>query len=158
MGTYLANGIVQEIVIEKKQLERQGVATNEVIRQLEKELDINFYNHTEDEAAHVWKIKQEMFDDNLAEFLDTQFKMYCNEKDHRMQNVIEDLKKIQTAEELIALAESKSLAHFQLLGYITEYIKVVRNNGFDTDIAVDYRLISYFLNGKIIMECYGNIL
>lgn len=99
-----------------------------------------------------------MFNSNLVEFLDTQFQMYCGEKDRRMQDVIEALIKIKTAEEVIALAEGKSLVHFQLLDQIMEYIKVLRVNGFDTDIAVHYCLISYFLDGKIIMECYGDIL
>lgn len=158
MGTYLTNGIVQDIVIEKKQIEHQDVATSEIIRQLGKELDVNCYNYTEDKDAHRWKIKPEMFDGNLAEFLDTQFQMYCGEKDRHMEGTLEELAKAETTEEVIALAKSKSLIHFQLIDDIMEYIKATRRNGFDIDIAVGYRLISYFLNGKIIMECYGNIL
>lgn len=84
--------------------------------------------------------------------------MYCGKKDRHMQDAIEVLVKVKTAEEITALAEGKSLVHFQLLDNIMEYINVVRSNGFDTDIAVHYRLISYLLDGKIIMECYGNIL
>lgn len=158
MGTYLTNGIVQDIVIEKKQAEGQGVAIGEINRQLEKEVDIKRYNFNEDADAYYWKIKPEMFSSNLVEFLDTQFQMYCGGKNRHMQDTIEALIKTKTAEEIIGLAEGKSLVHFQLLDYIMEYIKVLRVNGFNTDIAVHYRLISYFLNGKIIMECYGNIL
>lgn len=158
MGTYLTNGIVQDIVIEKNQVERQGVAIGKIIQRLGKEIDINCYSYNEDADAYHWKIKSEMFDSNLVEFLGSQFQMYCGQKNCYMEDAIEKLTKIKTAEEITELAKSKSLVHFQLLDYITEYINVVCENGFDTDIAVHYRLISYFLNGKIIMECYGNIL
>ena len=48
--------------------------------------------------------------------------------------------------------------HFQLVNNIIEHIKVVRDNGFYVNVMVSYSLIAYFLDGKIIMECYGNIL
>jgi|JI10StandDraft_1071094.scaffolds.fasta_scaffold35457_6 hypothetical protein len=78
MGTYLTNGIVQSIVIEKGQTDLQDVAIGEIIRQLEKEVEIECYDFTEDASGYYWKIKPEMFDINWIEFLDAQFQMYSD--------------------------------------------------------------------------------
>ena len=84
--------------------------------------------------------------------------MYSKEKDRYMQDVIDELTKVKTAEEITEIAKNKGLSRFQFIDNIMEHIKVVQENGFDTSILVHYSLISYFLDGKIIMECYGRIL
>ncbi|MGI9214697.1 MAG: hypothetical protein ACR2HS_03310 [Gammaproteobacteria bacterium] len=55
------------------------------------------------------------------------------------------------------LAEDKNLVHFQLLDQIFGYIKVISINGFNEYVEVLYSLIAYFLDDKIIMECYSNL-
>jgi hypothetical protein len=158
MGTYLTNGIVQNITIEKRQLEHRKVTIAAINESLKQEINIDCYNYSEDPEAYYWKIKPEMLTPDLARFLDDQFQMYEEEKDQHMQDVIDELTKITTAEEITELAKNKGLAHFQLVNNIMEHIKVIQENGFDTSILVHYSLISYFLDGKIIMECYGRIL
>ena len=158
MGTYLTNGIVQDITIEKRVLERQHVTIAAVTESLKKEVNIDCYNRSEDSDAYYWNIKPEMFNDNFVEFLDAQFRMYCDEKGDNFQKVIDAITAIKTTEEIITLAGTNSLSCFQLLDNLSNYIEVVRDVGFTSQISVDYRLISYFMDGKIIMECYKNIL
>ena len=158
MGMYLATGIVQKIVIYKKQIKYQDITVDIIIQQLKKELDLNFYYFNENIEEYCWTIKPKMLEENLIEFLDTQFQVYTDKKDSDMQKVIAKLTETKSFNQIIELASSKSLAHFQLLEEIFRYIKVVRTNGFSEHVEVIYSLISYFLDGKIIMECYGNIL
>ena len=155
MGTYLATGIVQCITIDKRY---QDITPGKIIEQLRNELDIDCYNYSEDVSGYYWRIKPEVLEDGLVEFLDTQFKMYKNIQDKSMETALEELDKAKNGDEIIALASSKTLIRFRLLEPIIHYIKVIRDNGFDDDITVYYSLISYFLDGKIIMECYNNIL
>jgi hypothetical protein len=158
MGTYLTNGIVQNITIEKRKLEHRKVTIAAINESLKQEINIDCYNQSEDATAYYWTIKPEMLKPDLAKFLDTQFQMYSKEKDRYMQDVIDELTKVKTAEEITEIAKNKGLSRFQFIDNIMEHIKVVQENGFDTSILVHYSLISYFLDGKIIMECYGRIL
>lgn len=41
MGTYLATGIVQKIVIDKSRIQYPDIALDNIIQQLKKELNIN---------------------------------------------------------------------------------------------------------------------
>ena len=158
MGTYLANGIVQNIVVEKIELENRKVTIDAINESLKYELNIDCYDQSEDADAYYWKIKPEMFECDLAKFLDTQFQMYTKEKDRCMQDVIDKLQEVKNVEGVTEMVNSKSFTHFQLVDNIMEHITVTQEDGFDTSILVHYSLIAYFLDGKIIMECYGNIL
>lgn len=158
MGTYLVTGIVQEIAIDKRRIKYSDISIDNIIQQLKKELNLNCYNHNEDQDGYYWKIKPEVLEGDLAGFIDTQFQMYTSKKDSDMQKVIEILKKTTNVAQILELASNRDLVHFQLVNNIIEHIKVVRDNGFDVNFMVYYSLIAYFLDGKIIMECYGNIL
>ena len=158
MGTYLAKGIVQEIAINKKRIRYSDITIEKITQQLKDELDLNYYNYSEDEFAHYWKIKPEMLQGNLAEFLDTQFQMYTSKKDKYMDEVIDKITKAKTGDEVTKLASSDGLINFQLVEQIIEYISVKRDNGVDEDIMIFYSLIAYFMDGKIITEGLGNSL
>lgn len=99
-----------------------------------------------------------MLEGDLAGFIGTQFQMYTSKQDSDMQKVIEILTETTDVARIMELASNRDLVHFQLVNNIIEHIKVVRYNGFDENVMVSYSLIAYFLDGKIIMECYGNIL
>ena len=158
MGTYLATGIVQEIAIDKKRIRYSDITIEKITQQLKDELDLNYYNYSEDEFGHYWKIKSEMLQGNLAEFLDTQFQMYTSKKDKYMDEVIEKITKAKTSDEVTKLSSSDRLINFQLVKQIIEYISVKRDNGFDEDVMIFYSLIAYFMDGKIITEGLGNSL
>ena len=157
MGTYLATGIVQNIAIAKRRIKYPDIKVDNIILRLKDELNLDYYNYSKDVDGYYWKIKPEMLEDNLAEFLDTQFQMYQREKDEDMQEAIEKIKKARTRDQIIELAKDK-LINFQLIDQIVEYIRIVRDNGFDEDIMVFYGLIAYFMDGKIITEgCGGSL-
>ena len=158
MGTYLAVGIVPKIVINKSSIKSSDLTLDLILEQLNKELKIDCYNFSEDLKKYCWEIKPNILEGNLVEFLDEQFKAYMPQKDEYLEEVIAQLNKIKDFAQIMKLASSKSLAHFQLLNQILGYIKVVHINGFSEYVEVFYSLIAYFLDGKIIMECYENLL
>ena len=158
MGTYLATGIVQEIVIDKRRIKYPDITVDKITDKLKDELNLDCYDFSEDLEGYYWKIKPEILENDLAEFLSTQFKMYQNKPDTHMLDVIDQLGKVLGSEEIIKLAKSKSLINFQSVHQIIEYIRVIRDNGFDEHVMIFYDLIAYFMDGKIITEGLGNSL
>ena len=158
MGTYLVTGIVQKIAIDKKRIKYPDITVDKITDKLKDELNIDYYNFSEDLEGYYWKIKPKILEGNLAEFLSTQFQMYQNKPNTRMLDVIDQLKKAVGSEEIIKLAKSKLLINFQSVHQIIEYIRVIRDNGFDEHVMIYYDLIAYFMNGKIITEGLGNSL
>ncbi len=157
MGTYLATGIVQDIAIDKRRIKYPDIKVDHIILQLKDELNLDCYNYSENVDGYYWKIKPEMLGGNLAEFLDTQFTMYQNKKDSDMQEAIEKIKAANTSNQVMEIAKDK-LINFQLIDQIIEYIRIIRDNGFDEHIIVFYSLIAYFMDGKIITEgCGGSL-
>lgn len=98
-----------------------------------------------------------MLERNLVEFLDEQFKAYTSREDEDLKEVIVQLTNFKDFKQIMKLAEDKNLVHFQLLDQIFGYIKVISINGFNEYVEVLYSLIAYFLDDKIIMECYSNL-
>jgi hypothetical protein len=158
MGTYLATGIVQEIVIDKKHVRYSDITIEKITQRLENKINLSYYDYIEDDFCHCWKIKPEALEENLAEFLDTQFQMYTSKKDKYMDEVIKKITKAKTGDEVTKLASGDGLINFQLVEQIIEYISIKRDNGFDENIMIFYSLIAYFMDGKIITEGLGNIL
>lgn len=72
-----------------------------------------------------------------------------------MLETIDQLSKASNGEDVIKLAESKSLINFQSIDQIIEHVRVVRDNGFNEQVMIFYNLIAYFIDGKIITEGLG---
>ncbi len=162
MGTYLVTGIVQDITIRKKDIETYDIDFDEVVGKLNKEVDMNCYTFTEDDLYYYWNIIPKTLECNLADFLDAQFQMYDKEKTQNTQNmmneVVNQVRGAKTGEQLLALAAEKRGDEFRIIEHVSHFVSVRRKNGFQERIKVYYRLISIFMDGKIIMECYNNIL
>jgi hypothetical protein len=158
MGTYLATGIVQEISIDKRMIKYPDITVDKITNILQDEVNLDYYDFSEDLEGYYWKIKPKLLESNLADFLSTQFKMYQSKPSSRMLDVIDQLGKVASGEEIIKLAKSKSLINFQSVHQIIEYINVIRDNGFNEYVMVYYDLIAYFMDGKIITEGLGNSL
>ncbi|MGV8948906.1 MAG: hypothetical protein ACOH2E_06040 [Candidatus Paracaedibacter sp.] len=164
MGTYLATGIVEKIIIPERDLVSRKYASKDkfsmenIVESLQKELDLDCYVFGEDKGSNFWEIKPEILEGNFIEFLETQFKMY-NEKKN-INELIEKIRDAQTGENIIKLAKNQNerLYDFQMMDYILDSIPVLHPNGFPDYISVNYHMITFFMDGKIIMECYGNIL
>ncbi len=158
MGTYLVTGIVQRIAIDKTRIRYPDITIDKIKNELQGELNLDFYNFSEDIEGYYFEIKPEILENNLVEFLTTQFKMYRNPPDTHMLDVIDQLGKVTGSEEIIALAKSNSLCNFHSASQIIEYLRVIRDNGLHEHIMVFYTLITYLLDGKIITEGLGNSL
>ena len=155
MGTYLATGIVYKMLIQKREMGNNKFPIENIVKSLQKEVNMDHYVFGENEISIFWEIKPEMLEGNFVEFLEEQFKMYNDTKN--IQGVIARIKEAQTGSKIIELAKEESLCDFQMV-HLLESLKVLRENGFSDHITVNYHLITFFLNGKIIMECYSNIL
>jgi hypothetical protein len=163
MGAYLITGVVQNIIVYKKQLVDYDVTIDKIIAKLREEVNIDYYSYREDSNGYYWQIDPKMLEDNFVEFLETQFQIYRNKtssslKDQGIEEAIGKVKEAKTGNELIELAASISLQYFQLVNYANKYISVLHNNNFKLDILVNLHLIAFFIDGKIIMECYYDIL
>jgi hypothetical protein len=112
----------------------------------------------ENEDSIFWTIKPEMLEGNFVEFLETQFKMYDEATQGRIQDAILKIKEAQTGEKIIELAKKELFENFQMVDNIFGYHRVLHADGFPDHTTVNYHLITFFLDGKIIMECYNNIL
>ncbi|HJD57016.1 MULTISPECIES: hypothetical protein [Rickettsieae] len=157
MGTYLTVGIVQNIAVDKRRIKYPDITVEHITRRLNDELNLDYYNYSEDNDGYYWEIKPQTLEGNLVDFLDAQFQMYTSKKHSNMQEVIEKLTKTKNGEEIIKLAADEHFVNFQLVEQIIEYVEVIRDNGFSEHICLCYSLISYFMDGKIIMEGYGGM-
>lgn len=157
MGTYLVTGIVQEIVVYKEMIKEPKLSFQKIAEQLKLELNLDHYDSYENQDGYYWKIKPTMLNQNLANFLAAQFNMYTNKQDHHMQMVIEQPTNINS-EQVLELAASKNLLYCQLIENIIEPIKVLRDNGCYDYVETNYSIIAYFIDGKIIMESYKDVL
>jgi hypothetical protein len=151
MGQYLTSNIVEKITVSK---EGEEEGDDEKIKDiLSKELNLGKYYFTEDKDNYYWELKEGyLAGDKIRSFLEDQFKMYGN---NEMKE--EELKKIscaKTAKDIKDMAEDKFSPNFQ---------KSTENNYLYVDssrrrIYVKYDVIIYLIQGKIIMECYNDIL
>ena len=85
MGTHLATGIIQKMLISKKDIERKSLQMQDIEESLQRELNLLHYVRSEKDEIVSWKIKPEMLEGNFAEFLEMQFKMYKGTLDKEEQ-------------------------------------------------------------------------
>ncbi len=151
MGRYLVTGIIQNITIRKNAVSRH-TTIDVVVEKIKKEHNINFscYNYSEDTENYYWKIQPRMLEGNFVDFLEAQASMY--DYDELRQKTINIIRAVQTGDQLIALAAEKELIRFQLVDDLSEYVTINYQH-----IKIEYEMICFFSDGKILMECYSNI-
>ncbi|MEI6094495.1 MAG: hypothetical protein WCR08_03370 [Gammaproteobacteria bacterium] len=158
MNTHLTAGIVQNIIVGKERVVRNGLAVESIVEKLKEEINVGCFNFSEDEDAYYWKIIPNILEMNLVEFLDAQFQMYNQEKTKEMEEALIKVRLAKSGDELMLLAASKELEFFRLITHLTNYLKVMRHDSFEARIPVNYHLIAFFVGGKTIMESYDKIL
>lgn len=129
MGTYLATGIVQNIIIGKNEIVKNQFTIKQVCEKLKEKINLSYFDFTEDAQRYYWKITPNVLEKNFHEFLNTQFKMYHSEIDSDMQGVLDKISKAKTGEQIIELAAAKEFSNFQLVDYLNDYIKLPRKEG-----------------------------
>lgn len=150
MGQFLCVGICRKITIGKKNLKMESDQEN-FVKALGERFDLNLYDSSEDEMELRWDIKRDVLENGLLDFLKAQFESCCNEVEYL--DLLETLRSAKTYENIIALAEDKYDEKFQE-DYTTEFDIEL---GFGRSVGVNYAIIIYLLQGKIMMESYHTI-
>ncbi len=158
MGTYLVTGIIHRVQVSRRDAEYQKLSIELIEQALRREFSLENTIFSEDDKTFAWHIKPSMLEGNFAEFLQAQYEMYDYTKTNKVQPLIDKIKEAQNGEEIIALAKSGFSSNFQMVEHLSQCIQVERPDGFAYSLAVYYRLMAFFIDGKIIMECYDNIL
>ena len=158
MGMYLFTGIVQHIFVNRETTLKSGLTLDNLTAELRQSVNIAYFDFSEDQEYYYWHLKPTVLEGNLAEFLEMQYRMYEGEIDQEEQTVLERVRLAKNGDEIITLASSKELTQFKLVTNITDCLRIKRDNGFDAHAKVRYHLMAFFMDGKIIMECYDNIL
>ncbi len=151
MGQYLSIGIVQEISISKNR-ELNAENLSDLTTKLHQEVNLNKYIFLEDERSYSWTIKDEYLEQNIAIYIEDQFNIYGLAAKYK--TFLSKLAAIKSGKEIKAYATRKEEYNFHstiCLGYI--HIESLYD-----PIMIQYGLICFISEGKIIMECYDGIL
>lgn len=155
MGQYLATGIVQRMSFTKSEKVDED-SLNFLISELSQKINLNKYNLSisKEKKKYSWEIKDEHLEKGLIDFLKEQYKIYGILDDERIA-FLDKLSKLKTGKKIREVAALKENPNFQLIDHIFAYqeMRWPLDN-----IVINYDLIGLFLDGKIIMECYNNIL
>ncbi|HLD95205.1 MAG TPA: hypothetical protein VI959_00995 [Alphaproteobacteria bacterium] len=154
MGVYVCTGIVYEIFTEKK----EDLQLENIKQALEENIPLENYVFSEKEDCFSWTLKENvLMHGNLSAFLKAQFDLYYGEyvkREKELEELLDLLKKATSDEEIIALAKSDRFYEFRLIDKIRGLL-YVKKDWSERSLRVRYDMFSFFLDGKILMECYG---
>jgi len=152
MGAYLQGGICYNIIIYKPDFEDSNLEVDKVLRALDEKIDMSLYNKKESEKIILYVLKEEVLIENIEDFLKTQFQFY-NLEDELKEEVLNPVRECEDFEELVSLAKKRNydnLGH----GSVLEHIYVDSKY----DIRVCYECITFFKEGKMVLENNTNFL
>jgi len=152
MGTYLATGVVQSIRIPKE----EKVKLETMKDALGLKVDLGKFDFIENDNWYIWEIKDSVLEDKtFVPFLKQQFRYYdpskVNELDQLASMSAQEIKNFAKEQPII-----KGTYCFQFVKNLIdwEYVDDIRYHTVD----VYYNMLCFFIDGKIIMECYNDIL
>lgn len=152
MGQCIAIGVGTTIFLKKSRRFGEDY-TIETAKSVVKEiLNLDLYNITEDDKFVHFKIKEEIFKNNLYDLLEGEYReLYPGQE-------IENLSKVKnkTPEELIQDLDNGTIRsydfHFCEWGYGSNYLSFLLQNS-EADLYID--MIAFYLTDKVIMESCG---
>ena len=157
MGTYLATGIVVEMVVSKKSRDGKAVALEDVFEKLARDVGFNqaYYEVIDSEEETLLRLKSDLIEQQMPDFLRAYYAMMYASKEDSNDNGLDVIEAIEgkTADEMLTLAKNKDYTMFQLDGY-HDYL-YFHDKPFRPSLMVRYKTIILSLEGKAIMECYG---
>jgi len=151
MGTYLCAGICTKIQIVKKDMTSKKITLEEIIEDLQREIELGLFDKEEDEDTIYWSIKRKYIEYGLIDFLKSQYEIYNKKGDY--YEYYREIEKAKTFGKILKLAKKPLGQNFHSL-HRPSYLMIDRNW---KDINVYYDIIVFFMDGKIIMECYRDI-
>ena len=113
MGRYLAIGITTNLSLQKKEAEDAFESLQNAIKYVEDNYaPLDIYDRTENEEYVMFKIKNKLLETELIDFLGDFYaaRMSFNGRSGECDSLISTLKEAHTAEEIMSLAEKKSVA------------------------------------------------
>lgn len=122
MGQFLYMGLWYKVEILQSSISYYKLAEADVLSELAKKLDLTIYNREDTNESLVFRLKDELLENELISFLATQFSFFEQSPDNQKnyQDTIMAIKKQKTATEIISLAESRSLRYFQQYDFMDE--------------------------------------
>lgn len=154
MGEYVQAGICYRIKVSKREMERSKVSYQEAIEGLLKEVPVYLYEVREVETGYIFSLKDEVLEKGqLPEFLTEQYKLFNDDED-KAGEIINKLKGLNKADDIIEFAEKKRYQNFQYSSiYNNIYCGIWRER-----LMIEYELMIFLLEGKIIMEGFNKFL
>lgn len=89
----------------------------------------------------------------MPEFLLGQYKLFGAEG-YKIEEIIFRLNKLNKFDDIISFSEQKKYENFQY----TRVYNYIYCGKWEHSVMVEYELITFFLAGKIMMECYNKFL
>ncbi|CAM5779220.1 hypothetical protein [Brevibacillus borstelensis] len=152
MGQYLQAGICYQIVIRKREF--TDVLTNkQLFEELNKEIDISLFDVEETDEHVCFVIKEEIVLGQLHDFMEHQFSLYNQGYADEFATVLSEISKKKSLTDIIELAKEKKSRFFQESD-VYQHFKVYSWKSVGAKVS----MLTFFVEGKILMECYGNLL
>ena len=154
MGQYIQAGICNRIKVSKREMEQNRVNFEEFKEGLAKEISLELYEVEEFESAYIFSLRNDVLENgDLVKFLVEQYELLNIAKD-RTVKIIDSLKAVGRADDIIELAEQKKYENFQSISiYDNIYCTLWEHR-----VMVEYEMMIFLLEGKIVMECYRRFL
>lgn len=157
MGQYLMIGLTTQVVINKKEANQCKITAEEVIHLLKEKKRIcpDLYLRQEDEDEVVLTLEPTLFQSGLLPFLKDFYQdfYFSNDAKCDAEEVLSDLSK-ESPDQWMTIADQKEYECYQTSGYMeTDYLRV--NSFHSMRIRQSHIILS--MNGKISMECYGDL-
>ena len=158
MGQFLTIGLVTSYIISKQRANQQASATTEAVKDvMQKHYNQSgIYNLEENEHCVYLELKPEVAEAEMIDFLNDFYALRY--PDEKRRNIMADMKVIgsmTTLDEWMKLAEKKEYQAFQFDDYVNYYTPFPGGWRDELDTSVEQIILS--LDGKILMECYGNL-
>lgn len=152
IGQCIAIGVGTTITLEKSRRFGEDYTIETAKSEVEKILNLDLYNITEDDTYVYFKIKEEIFKNNLYNLLENEYQeLYPGEQIENLSEV-----KNKTPEELIQDLDDGTITsydfHFCEAGYCSNDISFLIPNS-KADLYID--MIAFYLTDKVLMESYA---
>jgi len=153
MGQFLTTAITTSFRVGDKTLQQISDNEAEAKRKL---LDAfvgtndDIFDITKKDDTHIFSIKEDILKKEWLSFLTQFYRDFYGESHAESQIVLEALGELDTPKKYIELAGKSEYECYQQDRYAGEYIYIDNQR-----ISIGYEPIMLTLEGKIMMECYG---
>ena len=157
MGQYLTIGIATKISVRKDEAKWQASATIEKIKET---LELNYnksgiYTVEETEDSVLLKLRSEVAEAELTDLLQDFYALRYSDKDKYVMEMMDTLKNYTKWEEWKEIADEKRDYYFQQDPYVITSTPCP--GGWTNSLTTYVEQILLSSDGKIIMECWGNL-